>query len=963
MQQKIVFTLHSEGNLGCFPQCVAVDLDEKGAFNTHFTTINEQNKSNFWELLDSTDKELLQCCLKLDKQVIVSKIKDRKTQDWENLLLNYFSNKNLTPDKKYIKDYLLEYIEANQNHFFDLIGNKELYLPVGRFPFTWKSVRMEEEMPELLYCFENEPERIQYSLQITLDNKKLSLFKALLLSRKKARILIKQTIYEFENDVDGAKLVPFINKATMSISQANAKEYIHKVIVPLSKTNKVVAKGFEIETLNSIDNAVIKVREQMPIRQITLFDDELDDNVAERSVVIELIFEYGIFQFWAERSGKTTQVTFSEQTFCISKVERATDSENAYINSLKEIGLNLNGKVCKFPYYDGIEWINEHYKELELAGFEIRFENINKNEQQVFVGERTLKIVLDEGRDWFDLRGKVMFGTYEIPFIRLLHYIKQDKHQLVLPNGDYASIPQAWFDEYKSLADVCQLDDNKATLSRHYISLVKDFAHKPNLDCHFKANTRILLEKKTSEYANYDLPKGFHGELRHYQQQGYNWLRLLNEMQLGACLADDMGLGKTIQTLCLLQWAKEQKQGKSLLVVPKSLIDNWETEASQFTPQLNLYVHTGMLRTKNAQDFENADVIITNYSIIRRDKILFGELHFNYIVLDEAQAIKNPQSDTAQTCHSLKAAHYLTLTGTPLENSLTDLWSQVQFFNRNMLGTQAHFTKACKNTDKQLFYRRLLQPFMLRRLKKEVLTELPEKTITVQWCKMSEQQHEYYKTIRNSYRDKFLELKDARNKISAMALLEGLLRLRQASNHPLLIDKAYPYDSGKFDAVCEKIQEVAHQNDKVLIFSSFTEHLKLYRTYLCEANITYCYLDGSTKDRKEQVTRFQNDPEITVFLLSLKAGGVGLNLTAASYVFLLDPWWNPAAEAQAYDRAHRIGQKNKVFVYKFISKNTIEEKILKLQAEKLALFDNMINKTENELLQNLNIDDVMKLIE
>jgi len=332
------------------------------------------------------------------------------------------------------------------------------------------------------------------------------------------------------------------------------------------------------------------------------------------------------------------------------------------------------------------------------------------------------------------------------------------------------------------------------------------------------------------------------------------------------------------------------------------------------------------------------------------------------VILDEAQAIKNPQSDTTQVCLSLTARRFLTLTGTPLENSLTDLWSQVHFFNRNMLGSANHFLRACKQPDKQELYRQLLKPFLLRRNKTEVLTDLPEKSIIVQWCDMSDEQQRFYRDVRNSYRDKFLENKDSNDKVNPMILLEGLLRLRQSANHPLLAEKDYAEDSGKFDTVSQMLDEVVAQGDKVLVFSSFVEHLKLYRNYHDEKQIDYCYLDGSTKDRRGEVERFQNDDKPQVFLLSLKAGGVGLNLTRASYVFLLDPWWNPAAEAQAFDRAHRIGQQNKVFVYKFITRNTIEEKILKLQEEKLQLFDAMIN-SYNEILKTLDVNEVMKLIE
>lgn len=960
MSQKIVFTLNNNGILGCFPECVVVDTDEKGVFQTHFVRVVEQNKTNHLDLFNETEKQLLDCCLKLEKNNIVSKIKDRFVKDWDDLIEKYFSKKKVTSDKQYIKDYLIDYIETIQNRFFELVGDRVLYLPIGKFPFTWTELSIEEEMPDLLYCFENLADRINYSLAITCGNKPLSLQKALLVTRNSARVIIKNKIYEFDSDVDGAKLMPFFDKQKVSVLQANADEYIQKVIVPLAVTDKVLASGFEIETLNILTNAQLKVRELAPIRQFTLFDDEAESS-AEKSIVIELIFEYGSFQFWAGQSGKSTKVEMSDTSFTIYKVERDRMLENLYIDALKEVGLDLNAKVCKMPYNEGVEWINVNYKALETTGVEIRFENKNNTTQKVFVGERTLQIRLDEGRDWFDIQGKVMFGAYEIPFVRLLNYIKQDKHELILPNGEYAIIPQAWFDEYKTLVDVCKIEDGKVVVARHFVALTQELAQKPQVACNLKENTRKLLSQTLD--TNYDLPVGFKGELRQYQQTGYNWLRLLDELALGGCLADDMGLGKTIQALCLLQWMKEQNRGINLLIVPKSLLYNWEDEAARFAPELKIYVHSGAQRIRQSAEINDVDMILTSYGTLRRDRKMLSEIPFNYIILDEAQAIKNPQSDTTQVCHTLKGQRFLTLTGTPLENSLTDLWSQVHFFNRNMLGSQNHFVRACKLPHKQQYYRQLLKPFMLRRHKKDVLTELPDKTITVQWCDMSDDQHRFYKDIRNSYRDKFIENKNEKNnKVNAIVLLEGLLRLRQSANHPVLADKTYTGDSGKFETVCEKLNEVLEQGDKVLIFSSFTEHLKIYRAYLDETGTPYCYLDGSTTDRKNEVERFQNDDKIQVFLLSLKAGGVGLNLTAASYVFLLDPWWNPAAEAQAYDRAHRMGQKNRVFVYKFISRKSIEEKIIQLQKEKLQLFENMING-DSDIMKNLSVDDVMRLIE
>ncbi|MDD3321806.1 MAG: DEAD/DEAH box helicase [Paludibacter sp.] len=958
MHQKLAYILNSVGNLGCFPECVVVDTDEKGVFSAHWVRVSAQNKSNFTDLFDETDNTLLSICLKLEKENIVSKVKDRNTKNWEALYQKYFETKKENAADKYIKEYLIEFIEKNQNNFFLHLSDKALFLPIGKFPFTWKQLFVEEEFPELLYCFANKPDWINYSLDITCHNKALVLNKGLLISRNRARVLLKNTIYEFDDEVVGSKLIPFLNKEKVSVSQINAEEYIQKVIMPLVATNRVVADGFEIETTTSLTTAILRIREVAALRQTSLFDD-VAETTGNKSLVFELIFGYSDFQFWAGQGGPTSKYKMLEDSFVIYQVERDKDFEQLYIDSLKEIGLDFDAKIVKMPYDEGVEWINLNYKSVESTGVEIKFENNRKISHAIFLGERSITVDVVEERDWFDIKGKVRFGKFEIPFLRILNYIRQNKKEMILPNGEYVQIPQSWFEEYKTLIDFCKVEDGIAKVAKYHCALVQELNSKSKIKLSVKENMRLLFSNKFEK--DYTLPLGFDGHLRPYQHQGYNWLRLLDELSLGGCLADDMGLGKTIQTLCLLQWLKEQNRGISLLVVPTSLVYNWGNEAAKFCPSLKVFVHVGLHRTKNPADFDGSDLILTSYAILRRDKELFSGMTFNYAILDEAQAIKNPQSDITQICLSLVANRYLTLTGTPLENSLSDLWSQVNFFNRNMLGTLSNFTSRCKQPTYQELYRQLLAPFLLRRIKKEVLTDLPEKSIISQMCDMTEEQRQFYRNIRNSYRDKFIESKSSEDKVQPIILLEGLLRLRQSANHPVLADKDYIEDSGKFETVTNMLNEVILQGDKVLVFSSFVQHLKLYKTYLDKNKIKYCYLDGSVKERGALVHQFQNDPEVQVFLLSIKAGGVGLNLTAASYVFLLDPWWNPAVEAQAYDRAHRIGQLNKVFVYKFITRDSIEEKILKLQEEKLQLFDAMISD-ENNILKQLNVNDVMKLI-
>jgi superfamily II DNA/RNA helicase len=960
MKKIIAYTLNNNGNLGSFPECVVLDIDDQNKPATNFIKINPQNKQRFKHLMDANDEILIKCCFQLEKETIVSKIKDKSIKTWDSLINKYYNGASNSADILFIRDYISDYVNLYLNTFFGNITDKKIYFPIGQFPFMWKQLVLEMEMPEVFYCFEKKEDGLCFTLDVSCENRKFDLNTGTLISRKTARILLDNKIYEFDNEVDGAKLIPFLTKNAVLIPPQNIENYIQKIVIPLISTNRVFTQGFEILTLNELSKTVFKVKELKSTKQIALFDDEHQNETGITDLVFELIFEYQNFHYYAGKTGAVNRLEMSDDSIKIVHVDRDFQLENQYIENLKKLGFQLDGKHVKMPYLQGVDCLNEHYKEIEMLNVEIRFDKKQKNTQRIFVGERTISIQINENRDWFDINGKVKFGEYELPFLQVLYYIKQNKPQIQLPNGEYAQIPQAWFDEFGSLTDFCKFEDGKAVISKQFCVITNELENNAKVSFSAKENMRRFIGNQLD--TDYEMPLSFNGQLRHYQREGYNWMRLLDELGLGGCLADDMGLGKTIQTLCLLQWMKENERGTSLLVVPTSLVYNWQQEAEKFCPEIKVYVHTGAGRTKESKSFENPDILITSYAILRRDKEIFKQLNFNYIILDEAQAIKNPHSDISQVSLELKASRYLTLTGTPLENSITDLWSQSHFINRNMLGSVNNFSKAIKQPEKLEMYRKLIRPFLLRRNKSAVLKDLPEKTIIVQKCYMNETQKDFYHQTRNNFRDRFLESKTKTEKVNTILLLEGLLRLRQTANHPVLADNDYAHSSGKFETVCQMLEDVIHQGDKVLVFSSFVEHLKLYKSYLEDRNIKFCYLDGGTKDRKEQVEQFQKNDEYQVFLLSLKAGGVGLNLTSASYVFLLDPWWNPAAEAQAFDRAHRIGQQNKVFVYKFITQNTIEEKILKLQEEKRLLFDTMI-ESDSGIFKQLEVNEIMKLIE
>ncbi|MEP1095782.1 MAG: DEAD/DEAH box helicase, partial [Cyclobacteriaceae bacterium] len=434
---------------------------------------------------------------------------------------------------------------------------------------------------------------------------------------------------------------------------------------------------------------------------------------------------------------------------------------------------------------------------------------------------------------------------------------------------------------------------------------------------------------------------------------------------------DDMGLGKTIQALSLLQHEKNTSpDSTSLLVMPTSLLYNWELEAKKFTPKMKILNHTGVNRNKKSADFGKYDLVITSYGTTRIDAEILGEFYFNYIILDESQAIKNPDSLISKKVRELNSRRKLILTGTPIENSTLDIWSQMRFLNPGLLGNEAYFRKEYllpiekkKDVEKIKKLNALIKPFILRRDKSQVAKDLPEKVVNIRYCTMSEDQREVYEKEKNAFRSRILDIieTDGMSR-SHILLLQGLSHLRQIANHPKMTNPDYEGNSGKLEEVTYMIESSLTKGHKVLIFSQFVKHLKIVSDYLDNQGLKFAYLDGSTKDRKGQVDLFQTNDEYSIFLISLKAGGTGLNLTKADYVFLLDPWWNPAVEAQAIDRAHRIGQKQSVFAYKYITKDTIEEKILKLQEHKQKLASDLIN-IEESFVKSLSKVDIQNLFD
>ena len=604
-------------------------------------------------------------------------------------------------------------------------------------------------------------------------------------------------------------------------------------------------------------------------------------------------------------------------------------------------------------------------RDLVLEGWRVEAEGI------LYRPASDFKLAVSTGIDWFELSGQVNFGTQTLPLPEILAAARRGDTIIALGDGSMGMLPEDWLKKYGLLADLgSATEDDTLRFGKAQAGLLDALlAAQPGSKCD-SAFTKVRKQLHAFEGVEpLEAPPGFQGELRPYQREGLGWLDYLRSFDFGGILADDMGLGKTIQVLALLQRRRQRRQSKgpSLIVVPRSLVFNWMMESAKFTPKLRVLDYTGPNRHALRETFKKYDLIVTTYGTLRSDIVELSEMTFDYAILDEAQAIKNAESQAAKAARLLKARHRLAMSGTPIENHLGELWSIFEFLNPGMLGTATVFKKNAGGASGQdegarQLLAKALRPFILRRTKKEVVKDLPDKVELTLSCDLEPAQRKIYEDLRAHYRSALLRTDAKTVAGSKIEVLEALLRLRQAACHPGLLDPArIDEPSAKLDMLLPQLAEVVEEGHKVLVFSQFTSFLAIVKKRLDAEKLPYEYLDGRTRDRQERVENFQTNPDIPIFLISLKAGGLGLNLTAAEYVYLLDPWWNPAVEAQAIDRSHRIGQTRNVFAYRLIARDTVEQKILDLQQKKRDLADAILN-ADNRVIQGLTRDDLEFLL-
>lgn len=596
-----------------------------------------------------------------------------------------------------------------------------------------------------------------------------------------------------------------------------------------------------------------------------------------------------------------------------------------------------------------------------------------ESKQRTFRSEGALRVALRTAEEGFELSGELDFRGEIIPLNEALSAAQKGDHTVQLEDGTSGLIPEVWVNRLRMLNSMGKQRKDHIRF-KHSQAWILDALltgrDEVDIDHGFEVyrqrleSFRGIAPKEESEE--------FEGQLRDYQRDALGWFEFLEDFGLGGCLADDMGLGKTVQLLAQLDLLKAAgRSGRpSLVICPNSIVYNWIEEASRFTPSLRSLSYTGPQRAELIPDFPKSDLVVTTYGVLRRDIAKLKEVEFEYVVLDEAQAIKNASSQTAKCSRMLQGEHRLALTGTPIENRLLDLYSIFEFLNPGMFGNSSALRKVLSKKSKGplgeevgRFLAKALRPFLLRRTKEQVASELPEKTELTLYCEMEEKQRRLYQDLLSHYRSTLLQKVDEQGLAGTrMHVLEALLRLRQAACHPALIYKERAGEpSCKIDALIPLLQELIAEGHKALVFSQFTSYLSIVRRELDHEKVTYEYLDGQTRDRQARVDRFQTDPDCSIFLISLKAGGLGLNLTAADYVYILDPWWNPAVEAQAIDRAHRIGQTRQVFAYRLICRGTVEERILELQNQKRALADAIV-RADNSLIAELTREDLERLL-
>ncbi len=761
-----------------------------------------------------------------------------------------------------------------------------------------------------------------------------------------------------ENELDNKLL--FLYNHNLYLWQ-RSEDILH--VEKFAKTGNVVLQK---ENWNAqMKNLIMPLTKEYPVDFDKSLTKEIKSDQPEIKLMLQEKSEYLVFQPVFNYKGYETRPSDKDKVMIpegdkILIVHRNKEFEKAFIDKLSSLHSQFIKPVeGDSLYLKGSDVLRNNWfflfvdamKEMKVPvyGFEA-LRNFRFN-----TARPSTHIHVSSGLDWFDAKVEISFDGQRVGIDDIKKALVQKQSFVQLSDGSLGILPDEWLKKYSLLFKVGEGGNNNLRLSKYHMSVIDElYENRSAAELSFALDEKFERLREFKKIPNIKPPKHLQPILRPYQAAGYQWLSYLNDVGWGGILADDMGLGKTVQALTMLEYYKKsQKKLMAMVVCPTTLIYNWENEIRKFTPSLTYKIHHSSLRTRDLEELQNVNIIITTYGTLRSDIQLLMKINFDYVVLDESQAIKNPASKVTKAACLLEAKNRLCMSGTPLQNNTFDIFAQMNFLNPGLLGSMEFFrnefaTPIDKFGDQEPkeHLKKLLFPFILRRTKEQVAKDLPDKTETILFCEMEKEQREIYDAYRNSYRDKILGVIDSQGiDKSQLTILQGLMKLRQICDSPAILneEEKYPNHSIKLDEITREISENIGEH-KALIFSQFLGMLALIKEKLIENGIPFEYFDGSTgsQERQRAIDSFQNNDERRVFLISLKAGGVGLNLTAADYVYLVDPWWNPAVEQQAIDRTHRIGQTKNIFAYRMICKDTIEDKILQLQERKKALAKELI---------------------
>lgn len=873
---------------------------------------------------------------------------------WENII----SHEGDHPDKETRKQ-IYDYLHPKLLRLFNALtpSNPIYFLPENQ-PYRTSSLLPVRYLHHNLYpsaFVQRNPGEMTLQFKLHADDLVFTPEQNLL--KNSLLFLFNQQLYLIHKPGDALAFSEL--QQNQIIPQAQWSQALHELVLP-------AAKRIELK----FDADLVEYHEApMPKPMVFL-------NEQNSYFIIKPVFSYG--DILAEMNDEV-QLNF-ERNGKLIYIRRNKAAEQVFLDWLSVLHPNLRKPEAE-PHFAlhqkhvfSQSWFFRFFEQLKEADVDV-FGYDNLRQFRINQARPNTSLYISSNLDWFDTEIQVDFAGQAVSSADIQKALALKQNYVSLNDGTVGLLPEEWLQKFALLFKMADTQGKKLRISKFNFGVIdelSDLISDEEVLKELDTKKMLLLSESTEQTSDIPVPAEIQATLRPYQVAGFHWLAYLERIGWGGLLADDMGLGKTVQTLTFLQYYRNKHHHLHAVVIcPTSLLYNWENEIKKFAPGLSYLIHHGATRTSKPSELLAYEIVISTYGTLRSDAELFARNELDYIILDESQTIKNPGSKAAKAAMSIPAKNRIALSGTPMQNNTFDLFSQMHFLNPGMLGNKEFFKEQfAKPIDKfqeqetKEHLRKLVYPFMLRRTKEQVASDLPEKTEITLFCEMGQEQRAVYEMYKNMYRSRILGTIDQQGmERSQFAILQGLMKLRQICDSPAILRDHQQFEnhSCKLDELARELEENTGDH-KVLIFSQFLGMLALIRQKLTEHQITYQYFDGSftAMQREQAILDFQNNPDCRVFLISLKAGGMGLNLTAADYVYIVDPWWNPAVEQQAIDRTHRIGQTKNIFAYRMICKDSVEEKIMLLKEKKNSLVKDIISNDQH-MIKYLTREDVSYL--